>query len=110
MAATTANKGRVRYQVEAVSPLGGTLHMLALREGLKLKPEVMFFLTDAESISNRDIDEILTEVGRTRVQCVEFGYGVSLGNRTPLSRLAANTGGTYRYIDVSTFARTAGGY
>jgi von Willebrand factor type A domain len=110
MAATATNKARVQAQLEPVSPLGGTDHMLALREALKLKPEVIFFLTDAELISNSDIDEILTEVGPTRVQAVEFGFGMSLGQRTPLSRLATTTGGTYRYVDVSSFARSAGGY
>ncbi len=110
MAATATNKGRVQTQLEPVSPLGGTDHMLALREALKLKPEVIFFLTDAELISNSDIDEILTEVGSTRIQAVEFGFGMSLGQRTPLSRLATTTGGTYRYIDVSSFARSAGGF
>ena len=109
MAATATNKGRVQSQLEPVSPLGGTDHMLALREALKLKPEVIFFLTDAELISNSDIDEILTEVGATRIQAVEFGFGMSLGQRTPLSRLATTTGGTYRYIDVSKFATVGRG-
>ncbi len=110
MAATALNKGRVQSQLEAVAPLGGTDHTLALREALKLKSEVIFFLTDAELISNSDIDEILPEVGHTRIQAVEFGFGMSLGQRTPLSRLATTTGGTYRYIDVSRFAKPAGGY
>ena len=110
MTATAMNKSRVQSQLEAVSPLGGTDHMLALREGLKLKPEVIFFLTDAELISNSDIDVILTEVGPTRIQAIEFGFGMSLGQRTPLSRLATTTGGSYRYIDVSQFAKGVGGF
>jgi hypothetical protein len=110
MPATASNKSRVQTQLEAVSPLGGTDHMLALREALKLKPEVIFFLTDAEMISNSDIDTILTEVGPTRIQAVEFGFGMSFGQLTPLSRLATTTGGAYRYIDVSRFAKTAGGF
>ena len=68
MPATTANKARVQAQLEAVSPLGGTDHMFALRDALKLKPEVIFFLTDADLMSNGDVDEILTEVGPTRIQ------------------------------------------
>jgi hypothetical protein len=110
MAATAQNKARVQSQLEPVAPLGGTDHMLALREALKLKSEVIFFLTDAELISNSDIDEILPGVGQTRIQAVEFGFGMSLGQRTPLSRLATTTGGTYRYIDVSRFAKPPGGY
>ena len=63
MPATATNKARVQTQLEPVAPLGGTDHMLALREALKLKPEVIFFLTDADLMSNSDVDEILTEVG-----------------------------------------------
>jgi len=84
--------------------------MLALREALKLKPEVIFFLTDADLMSNSDVNEILAEVGSTRIQAVEFGLGTELGLRSPLSRLATTTGGTYLYIDVSKFPRSSGGF
>ena len=110
MPATTANKARVQAQLEVVAPLGGTDHMFALRDALKLKPEVIFFLTDADLMSNGDVDEILTEVGPTRIQAVEFGLGTRLGERTPLGRLANTTGGEYRYIDVNRFPRSAAGF
>ena len=110
MPATTTNKARVQTQLEAIPPLGGTDHMFALREALKLKPEVIFFLTDADLMTNGDVDEILTEVHSTRIQAVEFGRGTALGQRTPLGRLATSTGGSYLYIDVSKFPRSAAGY
>jgi hypothetical protein len=110
MPATTSNKARVQTQLEVVQPLGGTDHMFALRDALKLKPEVIFFLTDADLMSNGDVDEILTEVGKTRIQAVEFGLGTRLTQRTPLGRLANTTGGAYLYIDVSKFPRSADGY
>jgi len=110
MPATTTNKARVQTQMELISPLGGTDHMFALREALKLKPEVIFFLTDADLMTNGDVDEILTEVHSTRVQAVEFGRGMALGQRTPLGRLATTTGGSYLYIDVSKFPRSAAGF
>jgi hypothetical protein len=110
MAATAINKARVQTQLETISPLGGTDHMLALREALKLKPEVIFFLTDADLMTNSDVNEILTEAGSTRIQAVEFGRGTELGQRTPLGRLATTTGGSYLYIDVSKFPRSSGGF
>ena len=110
MAATIANKARVQTQLEAVQPLGGTDHMFALRDALKLKPEVIFFLTDADLMSNGDVDEILTEVGPTRIQAVEFGLGMKLTQRTPLGRLANTTGGAYLYIDVNKFPRGVNGF
>ena len=83
--------------------------MSALRPALKLKPEVVFFLTDADLMNDDNVNEILAEVGSTRIQAVEFGLGMELGRRTPLGRLATTTGGAYLYIDVSHFPRSAAG-
>jgi hypothetical protein len=110
MAATEPNKLRVQTQLATIAPDGGTDHMSALRAALKLKPEVIFFLTDADLMSNNDVNEILAEVGSTRIQAVEFGRGTELGQRTPLGRLATTTGGSYLYIDVSHFPRSKGGF
>ena len=110
MPATSVNKTRVQNQLRAVGPDGGTDHMLALRTALGLKPEVVFFLTDADLMSNNDVNEILAEAGGSRIQAVEFGRGSDLGMETPLRRLATTTGGTYRYIDVTSFPRSASGY
>jgi hypothetical protein len=110
MAATQSNKLRVQNQLRTVSPDGGTDHMLALRTALGLRPEVVFFLTDADLMSNKDADEILAEANGCRIQAVEFGRGTDLGMDTPLRRLATTTGGTYRYIDVTRFPRSPLGY
>ena len=105
MAATIPNKARMQSQLATILPDGGTDHMTALRVALQLKPEVIFFLTDADLMSNKDVNEILAEAGTTRIQAIEFGRGTSLGQRTPLDRLATTTGGSYLYIDVSRFPR-----
>jgi von Willebrand factor type A domain len=110
MSATTANKAWVRKELTGILPDGGTDHMSALRAALVLKPEVIFFLTDADLMTNSDVNQILAEVGTTRIQAIEFGRGISLGERTPLRRLANTTGGAYLYIDVSKFPRSANGY
>jgi hypothetical protein len=109
MAATSANKSRVQTQLATIVPDGGTDHMTALRTALALKPEVIFFLTDADLMTNGDVNEILQEVGTTRIQAIEFGRGTNLGQSTPLRRLATTTGGSYLYIDVSQFPRSEAG-
>jgi hypothetical protein len=110
MAATISNKARVQTQLATIASDGGTDHMLALRAALGLKPEVIFFLTDADLMTNSDVNEILAEVGATRIQAVEFGRGTTLGQQTPLARLATTTGGSYLYIDVSKFPRSEQGF
>ena len=83
MSATTANKRRIQLQLAEIRPDGGTDHMSALRTALALKPEVVFFLTDADLMTNGEVNEILAEAGATRIQAVEFGRGVNLGEHTP---------------------------
>jgi hypothetical protein len=110
MMATATNKARVQSQLTSILPDGGTDHMSALRMALALKPEVIFFLTDADLMTNADVNEILAEVGTTRIQAIEFGRGTSFGQSTPLRRMATTTGSSYRYIDVSQFPRNESGY
>ena len=110
MAATVANKARVRTQLAQVLPFGGTDHKAALIAAGKTKPEVIFFLTDAEMLPSSDIDDILKDVGKARIQAVEFGRGSDLGQATPLRRLATTSGGTYRYIDVNKFPTASGNF
>ena len=105
MSATSANKTRVQTQLSAIIPDGGTDHMAALNMAMALKPEVIFFLTDADLMTNGDVDKILTNIGSTRIQAVEFGRGPPLNEKSPLHRLSNTTGGSYFYIDVSKFPR-----
>jgi hypothetical protein len=65
----------------------------------------VFFLTDADSMSESDVDKLLAETGKSRIQAVEFGRGPDLGQNTPLRRLASTTGGAYRYIDTTRFPK-----
>ena len=105
MPATNSNKLRLRDQLSQIVPDGGTEHVLALRAALTLRPEVIFFLTDADLMSDENVDAILHDAGKTRIQAVEFGRGVELTGEKPLRRLATVTGGAYRYIDVIRLTR-----
>lgn len=105
MQATVANKARVRAQLAAVAPFGGTDHLTALRTALVDRPEVVFFLTDAASMTNDNVAAVLREAGKARIQAIEFGLGRDMGQNTPLRRLATETGGSYHYIDTSRFPK-----
>jgi hypothetical protein len=105
MPATSSNKLRVQEQLRAIPPFGGTDHMLALRTALGLRPEVIFFLTDADLMSDSEVDKILDQSHGCRIQAVEFGRGRDLGMNTPLRRLATASGGVYRYIDTMSFSK-----
>ncbi|HEV3163112.1 MAG TPA: hypothetical protein VGZ22_03650 [Isosphaeraceae bacterium] len=105
MDATASNKARIRTFLSTVVPNGGTDHMIALRAALAMRPEVIFFLTDADQMSDRNVADVVAEVGPTRIQAIEFGIGPSLSDSGPLRKLARRTGGSYRYIDVMRFGQ-----
>ncbi len=75
MPATLANKARARDQMASVAPDGGTDHQTALRAAIALRPEVIFFLTDADLMTENDVAEIRSMAQNTRIQAVEFGAG-----------------------------------
>ena len=103
MPASPANKRRVQDLLATIPPYGGTNHILALRTALALHPEVVFFLTDADSMRPEEVTDILGVAGKTRIHAVEFGQVGALGGSVPLQNLAKQTGGSYRYINVDTF-------
>ena len=100
MAASNSNKARVRTQLGRVAPFGGTDHVLAFRAALAMKPEVIFFLTDADWMARSDAQDIRNEAGKTRILAVEFGIGPAVRASAPLRWLAETTGGSYKYIDT----------
>jgi hypothetical protein len=81
MAATASNRKRVQSQVAGIEPDGGTDHVTALHAALSLKPEVLFFLTDADLMTNGDVDEILEGMGKSPKQGVGTGRGFMAGFR-----------------------------
>ena len=104
---TSINKTLARNSINSIGPGTGTHHLTAVQTALSLKPEVLFFLTDADApiLRAADLNEIRKKNrGRTRIHCIEFGTGPFIVDSF-LKRLAAQNGGTYRYRDVKKFSR-----
>ncbi len=101
--ATEEEKERVRALLAKIPADGATDHMEALRAGLAFGAEALFFLTDGDLMAHKDVEAIVKEAGKTRIHVIEFGIGPDPGGTTPLRRLGAMTGGSYRYIEVSSF-------
>lgn len=86
----------------------GTRHMPAIKKALRMSPEVIFLLTDADEprLDAGDLDEIKKlNQGGTRINCIEFGRGPDLGGDNFLKRLARQNGGKHRYQDVTQFGK-----
>jgi len=103
MFATELNKTLARQQISGTEPDLGTAHIPALELALRLNPEVMFFLTDADQpqMTAQELSSIQKlNSGRTRIHAIEFGEGGEVDVENFLKKLARQNGGTYRYFDV----------
>ena len=99
----------VARQLGDILAEGGTTHLNALEMAIKFDPDVIFFLTDADEpgIKSGELEDIrLRNEGRARIHCIEFGEGPKIPSvgqtRNFLQRLADDSGGQYRYLDVKT--------
>lgn len=91
-------KGRLNQLV----PEGGTDHFQALRQALLLRPEVIFFLTDADDLKPEDV-RALTQLnqGTSAIHVVELNLANRDREDLPMHRLARDNRGKYLAVDVS---------
>lgn len=83
---------------------GATDHERALSLALRLQPDVIFFLTDADQpvMSTAELGRVQRmNSGQTTIHAIEFGFGPPLSGVNFLMQLAAQNGGQHRYIDVA---------
>jgi uncharacterized protein with von Willebrand factor type A (vWA) domain len=103
---TDTNRTRASQFVRNIEPDGGTNHVSALLEALKLAPDVIFFLTDAGEpiLYAKDLDLIKRRNnGRSTIFTIEFGKGANLRTDNFLKKLARDNGGAHTYRDVQEF-------
>lgn len=109
--ATEINKTLARQSIASVQAGEGTQHLPALNLALKMNPDAIFFLTDADNntpIWPNDLEKIRKlNNGRAQIHSIEFGQGAELAATSDrgnfLRRLSSQNGGTYRYHDVTKF-------
>jgi Mg-chelatase subunit ChlD len=91
----------VRRFVEATSAAGGTQHEQAILTALKLAPDVVFLLTDADAthdLTAAEFERLSERLGRARLMVVQFSGDA--GRRSPrLAQLAERSGGGYRVVE-----------
>lgn len=103
-AASAQNTSRAIRAIRSVRTGEGTQHMPALEKAIKLRPDVIFFLTDGHDtpLTPSDLAYIRKlNGGVSRIHCVEFGQGQLLNTGTWLRKVARQNGGRYKYVDVN---------
>lgn len=91
--------------LQGIIGTGGTKHVPALKLALGMRPDVVFFLTDAaESQLSQaqlaDIRQANNRVGAT-IHAIEFGAGRQRSHKPLLQQLAKQNGGTYVYVNAT---------
>ena len=96
-------KELARRFVAGILADGATEHFDPLRDALRLAPDVIFFLTDADEpeLSDGRLAQIRNlNGGRTTINTIEFGEGPQPRRENFLARIARENGGKYIYIDI----------
>jgi hypothetical protein len=100
---TDQNKNLARRFVGSVTASGATRHVEALELALKLGPDVIFFLTDADEprMSPKELAHIAQMNQGTTINTIEFGTDARPERDNFITRLARQNGGQHVYIDVT---------
>jgi hypothetical protein len=97
---------RVTQVVNIVYGSGGTNHMDALKLALRMRPDVVFILTDARvpRMSGLQLNEIRARASanNTVIHTIEFGTDPVIPTDSFLEQLAKGNHGEYRYFNVNT--------
>jgi hypothetical protein len=98
------NKKLAANFVGGITADGGTDRFTALRQALAYRPDVIFFLTDADDpMSASEMDEIerlQSRVG-SAICVIEFGRTAELPKENFLIALAQLSGGQYGYVNTA---------
>jgi von Willebrand factor type A domain len=102
--ATTENKRKLVKFVADLAAFGQTDHSRGLLSALRMKPEIVFLLTDAGDppLDAGQLQLIREQASaRTSIHCVQFGRGPAPESKNFLARLAAENRGSYVYVDMN---------
>jgi len=101
--ASRENKLRASLFVHSVYGHGNTDHIKPLEMALRMKPDVIFLLTDGEAKDDPTNFELARlqklNDGATRINVIQFCYTMRTGSS--LVRLANENGGRHKFINIS---------
>ncbi len=107
--ATKSNIIGAERFLSSIIAMGGTDHKTALSHALRQRPDVIFFLTDADenetTLNSADLERIRRNSTGTQINAIQFGNGPRSEKSNWLSRLAEENRGHYMYLDVNQLGR-----
>jgi len=105
--ANDQNKTLAERFIGSITADGGTAHEEALTKALRMGPDVIFFLTDADEprLGATELQRIARANKGAVINTIEFGYGPAFENDNFLIRLARQNRGKHVYVDISQLPR-----
>ncbi|MDO4583963.1 MAG: VWA domain-containing protein [Planctomycetia bacterium] len=102
--ATNANRRKALQFLQKIVASGGTDHKTPLHMAISSRPDVIFFLTDAEepALTAQELEEIRRNAAGTQINTIQFGFGPQATTSNFLMKLAWQNKGQYVYIDIQT--------
>lgn len=99
--ATQENKDRAAQFLRALVAEGGTEHFPALDLALRLKPDVIYFLTDADDLKPEEV-RALTQInaGRSAIHAIELNTSNQGRPNMPMQALTGQNHGHYQAVDL----------
>jgi hypothetical protein len=89
---------QVALALDKLTATGDTDHVKALRRGLMLHPDVLYFVTDADDLTPEQV-AFLTRCNQgSSVHAIEFSRRRNARPDSPLAQLAHGNGGSYRCV------------
>jgi len=101
--ANERNKTLAERFVLGITADGSTEHEQALVAAIKLQPDVIFFLTDADlpQLGPASLEKIERMARGIQIHAIEFGLGPQRDKNNFLVKLARQNGGKHGYVDVT---------
>ena len=106
--ATDANKRLAENFVRSITASGGTYRLVALQSALRLSPDVIFFLTDADDpMPASDVVDCTRHATNNgiAIHTIEFGIGQSGTRENFLIQLARGSSGRHVYVNTQQLER-----
>ncbi|MEI8372509.1 MAG: VWA domain-containing protein [Planctomycetota bacterium] len=100
---TDANRAEVKRFLSTIAADGGTDHEAALSLAIRLRPDVIFIMTDGDKpqLGAQQLARI-DRIGPGIIfHAIQFGEGPQRGGRGWMGKLAQQSGGEYRYVDTT---------
>jgi hypothetical protein len=106
--ASSQSKQRAGSFVGSVFGAGGTRHVKPLETALKMRPDVIFLLTDGEAKDDPSDGQLASlkrlNDGRTRINVIQFVHTPITDSK--LVQLATENGGKHRFFNLAQLAPT----